>query len=52
MTLLADAKPGRIVKVVQMGMKGPAGRRYREMSMVKIEPSDSNLSLRKRRPNS
>ena len=37
MTRLADVKPGKIVKIVHMGVKGPAGRRYREMGMVRGE---------------
>ncbi len=37
MTRLADVKPGKIVKIVHMGIKGPAGRRYREMGLVRGE---------------
>ncbi len=37
MTRLADVKPGKRVRIVHMGIKGPAGRRYREMGLIRRE---------------
>jgi len=37
MTRLADLKPGEKAKIIHMGIKGPAGRRYREMGLVRGE---------------
>lgn len=37
MTRLADLKPGDKARVVHVGVKGPAGRRYREMGLVRGE---------------
>lgn len=37
MTRLAEVKPGKKARIVHMGVKGPAGRRYREMGLVRGE---------------
>ncbi len=37
MTRLADVEPGKKARIVHMGIKGPAGRRYREMGLVRGE---------------
>lgn len=37
MTRLVDLKPGEKARVVHVGVKGPAGRRYREMGLVRDE---------------
>ncbi len=37
MTRLSHVKPGKKARIVHMGVKGPAGRRYREMGMVRGE---------------
>lgn len=37
MTRLSDVKPGEKAKIVHVGIKGPAGRRYREMGLVRGE---------------
>ncbi len=37
MTRLADVKPGKKARIVRMGITGPAGRRYREMGLVRGE---------------
>lgn len=37
MTRLADLRPGEKAKIIHMGVKDPAGRRYREMGLVRGE---------------
>ncbi len=37
MTRLAELKSGKKARIVHMGVKGPAGQRYREMGMVRGE---------------
>jgi len=37
MTRLTDMKPGKKARIVHMGVKGPAGRRYMEMGVVRGE---------------
>ncbi len=37
MICLSDVKPGKKARIVRVGIGGPAGRRYREMGLVRGE---------------